>query len=174
MNKETFLKDYFEIFTDENGNSVGRGSSENAWIALEYEQSVKSIPIEFICSKWKAYIDDCIQNKVQDRYIMGFENFISKGKYNESFGGSLKTKQISFLDKYKTSTEDVFKTRMIKYILELPEGDFGIEFDNSEQQNKFVNLIKSNNCDFVDRKGFVIIQLTENEFSKKLLKYVIQ
>lgn len=172
MDKETFLT-YFRIFTDENNQPVGKGDENGAWIALQYEESVVGASPELVCSRWKQYIEKCIEDKTPDRYVMTFESFIAKGKYKESFGASLKAKQSSFLDKYKDKPKPVENNtvKIVKYLVELPEGKLLMEFETKEQQNEFVGIIEQNNLLFA-AQGFIVLQTSERIFEKKLLKYI--
>ena len=173
MEKDTFLT-YFRCFDDGAGNSVGKGSEEGTWIALQYEESTKSVPAEYVCSQWKKYIDNCIAEKTPDKFIMTMENFIAKGKYNDSFGATLKSKQGSFLDKYKTQPEDSTKSKIVNYLIGLPEGELLMEFENPVQQNDFVRIVKGNNIVFVEKYSFIIIQKSVTEFIKQTLNYIMQ
>ena len=102
------------------------------------------------------------------------ENFIARGKYKENFGASLKGKQSSFLDRYNTDKPiESNESKVVIYLSELPEGLLLMEFENKQQQNDFVKIVKENNPSFAN-KGFVILQTSERTFEKKLLNYLLE
>lgn len=172
MEKSEFLT-YFNCFDDGSGNAVGKGIADGAFIALQYEESTKNIPAGFICSQWKKYIDNCIEEKTPDRFIMSMESFISKARYNENFGATLKSKQSSFLDKYDKykNHNDGGKSSVLNYLLNVGEGPFGVHFDNEEQRKTFMRELKNNNPVFAEKNEFIIIPEPEDQFRKIKLIY---
>ena len=176
MTKEEF-KVHFECFTDEFGNKVGRGNLDNAYTCAEYAISTSGTTFETICSKWDAYIKQCIANKTADQYIKTMESFIDKKGYEGSYGGSLKQLQPSFLDKYKPadkSLHDQVKLNIEKikeHICNQPEGDFSQSPDDTEQdKDNLLKAIKEGNPQWCNaHNSFVIKRNKDGSFTKIML-----
>ena len=165
MEKTEFEK-YFKCFEDELGNPTGRGNMDDAFIAAQYEESQKGVPMETICQKWKKYIDQCVADKTPDKYIKTMINFINHGTYNNDYGGSLKGKQSSFLDKYKKPrpVEPLSKqNKRITSIIECQEGDLGFDLDD-----EWIKILTNNRQMFFSEYNFVIKQNKETGVFTKI------
>lgn len=89
MTKEEF-EEAFNLFP--------KGNFQRAWSEAQYLYYSAQVPYELIVSKWKEYINKCMIDKKDEKYIMSMENFITKKEYESNFNVTL---QLGFLSKYK-------------------------------------------------------------------------
>lgn len=166
MNKEQFIK-FFQCFTDAAGNSIGKGNLDKAFIEAEYKSFQDQIPMEAICQKWKMYIDECIANKTPDKFIKTMESFIKSGDYKTDYGASLKSKQSSFMDKYKTKPKEA--NPLVQYVIDMEEGQFSMNEEDGEKERKeFLDMLQKNKLKFFQEYHFVI-----KEEGKDFIKIIL-
>lgn len=165
MEKSEF-EQHFRCFKDDTGNSIGKGSLDTAFNEAEYHSFNSGMPMEVICSKWKAYIDECIANKTPDKYIKSMESFIKAGDYKKDYGASLRQLQPSFLDKYpKKKPVKEEEHPLFKFLKEQPDGPFTLD-DPPEAIEKFKQFIKVNKLKLFQEPYQIVIKETDTGFIK--------
>jgi hypothetical protein len=173
MDKNTF-ETYFRCFENTEGQKVGKGSLDNAYTAALYAEQVNKVSMETICKKWQQYIEECIQKKTADQYIMSMESFIDKQRYNNDFGGTLKTKQASFLDKYadngiqmkEVTNETMEEKKVAQYLIGLEEGEFSLEESSEEDRVIITRVMQIEKLSFFKDHSFVIKKTGEWDYKK--------
>ena len=103
------------------------------------------------------------------------ESFINREKYKESYGASLKSKQSSFMSRYKIPDAPKKESKddmLIKAFVAQPDGVFELsDTDGPEEEASCRDFIKRNNPILLEKYGFVIIPIGMRSYEKKILKY---